>query len=141
MQEPQTLTACVEFATGAVRLLGYKLATATDAAARVGGYSSYILVMLRRERCRLDSLLWWEHTFPAITRLKGGQEACVSTWPYANGSRRRRSSAASFRRSQPRNTWTGIRSCGRISGLALPTRDRGKEGSSAFSASGEWHVP
>ena len=71
MQEQQKLTACVEFATGGVRLLGYKLASATDAAARVGGYSSYILVVLRRERCRVDSLLWWEHTLSGYYPVQG----------------------------------------------------------------------
>ena len=71
MQEQPELTACVVFATGGVMLLGYKIATATDAAARRGGYSSYILVVLRRDRCRVDSLLWWEHTLPGYYPAPG----------------------------------------------------------------------
>lgn len=73
MHGPQDLTACVEFATGGVMLIGYQLATAAEAAVRSGGYSSSIVVVLRRERCRVESLLWWEHTLPGYYPAKGWQ--------------------------------------------------------------------
>jgi hypothetical protein len=70
VHEQQELTACVEFARGAVMLLGYKLAPATEASVR-RGYSSYILVVLRRERCRQDSLALWEHSLPGYYPVQG----------------------------------------------------------------------
>lgn len=74
MPEPQELTACVEFATGAVKFLGYQLATLDLTRYGLGVHPGSIVAMFRRDRCEVDSLVRWEQTIPGYYRTRGLRE-------------------------------------------------------------------
>ena len=74
MTEKQGLTACVEFATGAVMFVGYKLGRIDLRSFRLGNCAGYIVAMLRRDRFAVDSFVRWKQTIPGYHRIEGRPE-------------------------------------------------------------------
>jgi hypothetical protein len=73
MTEKQDLTACVDFATGPVAFIGYKLARLDLTRYGLGVPPGYILVMLRRDQVDRRPSPAWEKLLPGYYGTTGSR--------------------------------------------------------------------
>lgn len=78
MKVKEGLTACVDFATGAVSFIGYKIAGTDLTHHRLGVRPGFIVTMVRIDWVDVSVLLKWEQTIPGLYLLRGLPEGtCI----------------------------------------------------------------
>ena len=79
MHERDGLAACVEFATGAVSFIGYKLARTDLTRYGLGIRPGYIILVLREEWVDVSVLTHWKQMLPGLYQVREARDGlCLS---------------------------------------------------------------